>query len=231
MKAAHADSTRPYDLVVFDFDGTLVDSHEGIVAAMNAALRAVGAPTREAGAITPHIGRPLQDVIRAVLPPDADEAKVERVRHAYRPLYFELAPALTRLFPGVREGLAELQAAGTRLAVASNKSRRGLQHMIDHLGLGGTFDAVVAADDVAHPKPHPAMLERILQDVPTPRDRVAMVGDARADMGLGRAAGVTAIGVTWGAEDRAALEDEGADVVVDTVAELFGRLLGTRGAR
>jgi phosphoglycolate phosphatase len=231
MTAASAGSTRPYDLVVFDFDGTLVDSHEGIVAAMNAALQEAGAPIREAGAITPHIGRPLLDVIRAVLPIGADEAQVERVRHAYRPLYFELAPALTTLFPGVREGLAALEAAGARLAVASNKSRRGLEHMIDHLALGGTFDAVVAADDVPHPKPHAAMLERILRDLPTARDRVVMVGDARADIGLGRAAGVTAVGVTWGAEDRAALVDEGAEWVVDTVPELFARLLGSRCAR
>jgi len=217
-------ASRPFDLVVFDFDGTLVDSHEGIIASMNAALVEAGAPERSADAIAPHIGRPLRDVIREVLPAGSPEATVELVRLAYRRLYFELAPGLTRLFPGVREGLVRLKAAGVRLAVASNKSRRGLEQMIDHVGLHGAFDAVVAADDVPFPKPHRVMLEHILAALPTPHERVAMVGDSLADIGLGRAVGVATVGVTWGAQDAAALAAEGATWVVDTVPELFDRL-------
>ena len=216
--------TRPFDLVVFDFDGTLVDSHAGIVAAMNGALAQVGQPPCDADAITPHIGRPLLDVVRALLPPGADPALAERVRQAYRTLYFEVAPALTTLFPGVREGLAALRAQGVRLAVASNKSHHGLFVMIEHLRLTDTFDAVVAADQVPFPKPHPAMMQHILGELPTPPARVAMVGDSRADIGLAVAAGVTGIGVAWGAQPSEALAQEGAAWVAETVEELFGGL-------
>jgi phosphoglycolate phosphatase len=217
---------RPFDLVVFDFDGTLVDSHEGIVAAVNGALQAAGLPVRTAEAIGPHIGRPLLDVIRALLPTGVDAALVERVRQAYRALYFEVAPALTRPFVGVPEGLAALKAAGVRLAVASNKSRHGLDLMIEHVDLRSTFDVVVAADEVPSPKPHPAMLHAILEHLPTALDRVAVVGDSRADVGLGRAVGVVTVGVTWGAQTREVLEAEGATWVVDSVGELLSRLGG-----
>ena len=215
----------PFDLVVFDFDGTLVDSHAGIVAALNGALQAAGQPAHAADAIGPHIGRPLLDVIRALLPTDAAPGLAEAVRQAYRTLYFEVAPALTTLFPGVREGLNALRVAGVRQAVASNKSRRGLDQMIEHLDLRGAFEVVVAADEVPFPKPHPSMLQHVLGELPTPLARVAMVGDSRADIGLGKAAGVATIGVTWGAQTREALEAEGATWVVDTVDEMFERLL------
>jgi len=215
-------------LVIFDVDGTLVDSQGLIAASMGAAFASVGldAPTRPQ--VLNVVGLSLE-LSMATLAPTADHAKMI---DAYRAHYFntrskEGTPATSPFFDGAREVLALLHAQPwTLLAIATGKSKRGVDALIEGHRLEGLFSSLQCSD--FHPsKPHPSMILEALSETGVDASRAVMIGDTSYDIEMARAAGVKSIGVSWGYH---LPETLGADEVITGFADLpatIDRLLET----
>jgi phosphoglycolate phosphatase len=205
-------------LVVFDIDGTLVDSQRLILAAMRAAFAEAGRAAPPDAEILGIVGLSLPVAIAALAPEIPERVRAEIVA-AYR-AHFASArggdggAARAPLYPGARAALDALAAApATLLGVATGKSRRGLDHLLGVHDLGRYFVTLQTADD--HPsKPHPAMLEATLAETGCAAGRAVMIGDTEFDIVMGRSAGFSTIGVTWGYHDEARLGRAGADRIV-----------------
>ncbi len=208
--------TRP-KLAIFDVDGTLVDSQTHITGALSAAFAAEGLALP--GDPLRVVGLSLPEAIRT-LAPDLDAGPRARLVTAYRQAYFDLranaAPA--PLYPGARAVLERLAARDDVLmGVATGKSRRGLDHVLDAHGLTGFFVTCQVADH--HPsKPHPAMVLAALAETGVEAIDAAMIGDTSFDMEMSRAAGLHRIGVGWGYHGAGKLG--AADRVIDSFAML-----------
>ncbi|WP_417522927.1 HAD-IA family hydrolase [Marinovum sp.] len=209
----------PLRLVIFDVDGTLVDSQGDILGAMEVAFAAVGRPAPARDAILSIVGLSL-DVAMARLAPDLDAAGHAELVAQYKDAYVGARQAghSGPLFPGVTEVLAQL---GRRddwlLGIATGKSRRGLTALLEAQGLTGRFVTEQVAD--FHPsKPHPAMLQAALAETGVAAEDAVMVGDTSFDMDMARAAGIFAIGVSWGYHPVSALTS--ADVIIDDMSAL-----------
>jgi phosphoglycolate phosphatase len=216
---------RPFDLVVFDWDGTVVDSTAMIARSIQKAAADLGLRVPSLERASHVIGLGLRDALAAAVPDlaaDRIEAFTERYRHHYIAIEQEIV-----LFSGIRELLVELTESGAVLAVATGKSRRGLDRSFAATGLGMFFAESRCADET-HPKPHPAMLHEITAALAMSRQRTVMIGDTTHDLAMARSAGTASIGVTYGAHPRAQLEAEGALALVDDVAELRTWLMRTR---
>jgi phosphoglycolate phosphatase len=214
--------SAPLRLVIFDVDGTLVDSQGDIVAAMTAAFAAVDAPVPDRKTILGVVGLSL-DVIMPRLMPALPAAGHARMVGAYKAAYMELRAQAgvarsSPLYPGALDTLRRLQAVPEMLlGVATGKSRRGLDKLIDGHGLDGLFVTQQVADH--HPsKPHPSMILQALSDTGVPAEQAVVVGDTSFDMDMAAAAGVRGIGVSWGYHDRTRL-DRAARIIDD-----FGQL-------
>ena len=210
-----------YDLIVFDWDGTLMDSTAAITGAIQQACGDMGlaVPSREAASYV--IGLGLEDALRHAAP-DLPHADYPRLAAAYRKHYFALDGQLV-LFDGALALLHELKSAGYSLAVATGKSRVGLSRAMDRPELRGLFDTTRTADETFS-KPHPAMLHEIMAELASPPRRTVMVGDTTHDLQMARNAECDAIGVSYGAHDIAQLESLTPAGLVHSVAELRGYL-------
>jgi phosphoglycolate phosphatase len=197
-----------YDLVVFDWDGTLMDSEARIVDCMQLAAADIGEDVPGRAEARDIIGLGLEQAV-ARLFPHAAPARVGELVDAYRRHWLgdEVEPA--RMFAGSCELVAELHEAGSLLAVATGKSRKGLDKSLAESGLGGLFHVTRCADE-AFSKPHPQMLEEILTDLDTAPQRTIMVGDTEYDMQMASSAGVPAVGVTHGVHSAERLLAHGA---------------------
>jgi len=200
-------------LVVFDLDGTLVDSTRALLGAHEAAWASVGLKRPSDEAILELIGLPLIHTMRTLAP----EQDAEALAQAYSQAYGEIAPSCEQLF----EGMAELLARPFRAAVATGKSQRGAERFVHQHGLGDRFEIVLGGNSVPRPKPNPDLLHAIMEATGT-KDLV-MIGDPTYDLEMAHAAGVKAIGVSWGHHSVERLRPWAP--VVDSVDEL-GRLLG-----
>lgn len=208
-------------LVIFDVDGTLVDSQGDIHAAMTAACASEGLHAPDRGAVLSVVGLSLPEVFATLLP-DSDGAAQARMVEAYKDAYATMrasAPVsqTSPLFPGALAVLDALAAdPWTLLAIATGKSKRGLDKLIEGHGLQGRFISTQVSD--FHPsKPHPSMIETCLAETGVDASRAVMVGDTRFDMDMARAAGVASVGVSWGYHP---VETLGADCLIDSFADL-----------
>lgn len=203
-------------LVIFDVDGTLVDSQAHIVAAMDAAFTANGLTPPDRARTLSIVGLSLPVAMARLAPdhPDLTDALVEAYKHAFATLRIENGAALSPLFPGARAALDALRAEDhTLLAIATGKSRRGLLHILDLHDLHRHFQSVQVADD--HPsKPHPSMIEACLSDTGVAPDRAVIVGDTTYDIDMARAAGIASLGVSWGYHAPDALIAAGAQDIL-----------------
>lgn len=184
-----------YRLLVFDWDGTIIDSARTIAECIRLAARDVGleVPTMEQASHV--IGLGLHDALRLAVPALTAEGTsefVERYRQHFRAREDSMA-----LFGGMR-ALLELLHGERLLGIATGKSRRGLDRSLDATGLKPFFRASRCADE-AHPKPHPAMLLELIDELEVPAQRALMIGDTSHDLEMARAAGVDALAVTYGA--------------------------------
>jgi phosphoglycolate phosphatase len=217
---------KAYDLVVFDWDGTVVDSIAAISDAIIGAARdlALPEPTREQANWV--IGLGLLDTLQHTVPTLRREqipAFVERYRFHYLRRETELP-----VFEGFREMVEGLDAAGVPLAVATGKSRAGLDRALGHTGLGRHFVTTRCADEGA-PKPDPWMLVDISDALQIHPSRIVMIGDTIHDVGMARAAGCRSIAVLYGAHDRDTLRASHPDDSVESVAGLADLLAGGLG--
>jgi phosphoglycolate phosphatase len=172
-----------FDLVIFDFDGTLADSAGGIAACMRAAFESCDLRAPSPDDVRPRIGLSLEEAIRQLID-DRREVDVAQVAQRYRELHPTVAAPATRLYPGASAALALLDAAGLQLAVVSQKARRGLAQLLAELAIDRYFDLVLGSDDVMAPKPQGALYERHMAPRfgNLARDRVLVVGDTDIDL-------------------------------------------------
>jgi phosphoglycolate phosphatase len=212
---------RRYDLIAFDWDGTLFDSTALIVRCIQDAVRDVGGtvPTREAASYVIGLGL-MQALAHAA--PDVPKDKYPALGEAYKRHYSARQNDIS-LFDGALPMLHSLRARGHLLAVATGKSRRGLdevlQREIDGMLLTHLFEASRTADQTAG-KPDPLMLHELMAELGVAPERTLMIGDTTHDLGLARNAGVASVGVSFGAHDHAAFADYAPLYVAHTVAEL-----------
>ena len=191
---------RRFDLIAFDWDGTLYDSTAAIVRSIQAAVRDVGGtvPTDEAAAyvigmaLVPALAHAAPDV-----PRERHDALVGRYRYHYLQLQNELS-----LFAGVLPLLGALRARGHWLAVATGKSRRGLNEVLQTVELKHVFDSSRTADETAG-KPHPLMLHELMAEFDVAPERVLMIGDTTHDLQMAHNAGCASVGVAYGAHGTA----------------------------
>ena len=193
---------RRFDLLVFDWDGTLMDSAAAITTALQCACRDLGFPVPSEERARYVIGLGLDDAMAHILP-ELDRASYPRLRERYRAHFLE-QDARTSLFEGAAETISGLHARGYLLGVATGKSRRGLERALSATGLKQYFHATRCADETLS-KPHPAMLLELMEELAVPRDRTLMIGDTTHDMGMAHAAGVPRLAVAYGAHAREAL--------------------------
>lgn len=187
---------KRYDLIVFDWDGTLMDSAAAIVRAIQAASRDLGLPAPADADARHVIGLGLADALRHAVPglaPERYPEMVERYRHHYLSRDHELV-----LFDGVEALIGDLAAAGHWLAVATGKSRVGLDRALGHSGLKERFHSSRCADE-CFSKPHPQMLEELMVEFGISPDRTLMIGDTSHDLQMAANAGVGALAVSYGA--------------------------------
>ena len=215
-------------LAVFDCDGTLVAGQADVCAAMDQAFAVAGLAPPDRHQTRRMVGHSLPEAMRKLLPhggPDQHEALAAHYREAYRAR--RTAGMIDEpLFEGIAALLERLTGAGWLLGVATGKSDRGLAHCLATHGIAGHFVTLQTAD--RHPsKPHPAMLQAAMAAVGAAPAQTAMIGDTAYDIAMARAAGVRAIGVSWGYHPPAELTAAGALAVADDAAALFD-LLETR---
>jgi len=190
-----------FRLLVFDWDGTIIDSASTIAACIQDASRELGLEVPDAERASHVIGLGLQDAMRIAVPGLPAKRYSEFVA-SYRS-HFQMRKDSMQLFDGMRallEGLARKHL----LAIATGKSRRGLDRDLEFHGLRPLFVASRCADET-HPKPHPAMLTELMDELCTAKVETLMVGDTSHDMEMARAAGVAALAVTYGAHPEAGL--------------------------
>lgn len=217
-------------LVVFDVDGTLIDSQAHIVAALSAMYDAGGRTLPSRDRLLSIVGLSLIQAIRH-LEPDLAEAEVEAWKEAYRAAFIDIRAeqAPSPLYPGAKDALDQLYAHDhVLLGVATGKARRGLDHLIDAHDLARYFVTLQTADH--HPsKPHPAMLETAIREAGVEARDTVMIGDTTFDIDMGVAAGAQTVGVTWGFHPRDALEASGAGRIITDFDQLDGAITALIG--
>jgi phosphoglycolate phosphatase len=211
-----------YSLIVFDWDGTLMDSTPSIVAAIQAACRDVDLPVPSADQAGWVIGLSLESALRRAVP-DLTQANMPRFLERFRTHYLLRDPEM-QLFDGVTALLDVLAGRGARLAVATGKNRAGLNRVLAATGLRERFDITRTADETFS-KPHPAMLHEIMSELDVAPERVVMVGDTSHDLQMAANAGVHGVGVTYGAHPADELRACAPQAVLRDVAELSAWLL------
>lgn len=211
-------------LVIFDVDGTLVDSQDHIHAAMTAAFDAEGLEAPPRAEVLSIVGLSLPEAVLR-LAPDLSGTCRDRIVDAYKASFAPLRGEMRApLYPGARETLLALQTQGdVALGIATGKSRRGLNHLLAAHDLAGLFVTMQVADD--HPsKPHPSMVMAALAEAGVAAADAVMVGDTTFDMAMARAAGVEALGVGWGYHSPADLAQAGACEVISAYDALLPAL-------
>lgn len=213
---------RAYDLIVFDWDGTLFDSTALIVRSIQLACEDMGLPVPARHEASYVIGLGLHDALAHVaptLPPDQVPAMGQRYRHHYFRQQHDLS-----LFDGTVELLQALKARHHWLAVATGKSRQGLNEALGNVELKGVFDSTRTADETAS-KPHPMMLQQLMAEFGVEPERTLMIGDTTHDLQLARNAGAHSVAVSYGAHEPAAFGDYETRFVAHSTVELRDWLL------
>ena len=208
---------KKFDLIVFDWDGTLLDSIGAIVNAVKASCRDLGQPEPSDSHARQVIGLGLVDVLSHSLPglsEDLFPKMVERYRFHYLSNDHEL-----NLFDGVVELLAKLHTAGFLLAVATGKSRNGLNRALTYSGLGPYFSATRCADE-CFSKPHPQMLEELMEELSVSPERTLMIGDTTHDLQMAINAGAYGLAVDYGAHSAETLDSLKPLARVHSIGEL-----------
>lgn len=218
-----------YQLLVFDWDGTLVDSIARIVESMRVAADSCALAQLGDEAIRGIIGLGLPEAIRALYPQLEDPQRIERFRRVYSEHYIALETCPSPLFEGVRESLLAFRAQGYRLAVATGKSRRGLDRVLAGHGWQDFFDVTRCADETAS-KPDPLMLHEILGCCGVAPARALMVGDSPFDLLMAHNAGMTAVAVGYGAQPLEVLREYRPHLAIERFTALDD-WLGGGGSR
>ena len=211
-------------LLIFDLDGTLIDSKLDLAHSVNATRASMGMAPLANELVYSYVGNGAPVLIRRALGPAASEEDVARALEFFIRYYGEHCLENTSLYPGVAEALGQLQAAGMPLAVLTNKPVRISHHIVAGLGLGDTFFRIYGGNSFEQKKPHPVGIEALLSETGLPRERTVMVGDSAVDIQTARNANVRACGVTYGFQPET-FQEHPPDILVGDLRELAGQIL------
>ncbi len=209
---------KKYDLIIFDWDGTIIDSQAHIVSCMQNAIADQQLPVPETWAIRHIIGLSLPRAIETLFP-DLDGIKVEQVADSYRQHFFADSEQASELFRGAAEVIQDLHAQGYYLAVATGKGRSGLDIALQKTGLQPYFHITRCADETRS-KPDPLMLDEILTDLDLDSSRAVMVGDTCYDMDMAHNIKMDSIAVTYGMHDQQLLENSHPTHFIDSIEQI-----------
>ncbi len=205
-------------IVIFDWDGTIVDSVDHIADSLHQAATELGYPALAREAYRDIIGLGMVEALERLYPGITRE-EMQNIRERYAGYFFSKLTTPQNVFPGMAELLADLREAGRGCSVATGKSRRGLDSALATSGLGDHFDITRCADETRS-KPDPAMLREILEFYDVRPAEAVMIGDTRYDLEMAQRIGMPSIGVEWGVHKRDVLGDYDPHAVVDTVSDL-----------
>ncbi|OUR64704.1 HAD family hydrolase [Methylophaga sp. 42_25_T18] len=208
---------KPYQLIVFDWDGTLMDSTAHIVNCMQQAISALELPSLTDSAISHIIGLGLDEAV-LTLYPDADQNLITTLADKYRQVWLN-SPHETPLFENARELIQQLADNDYLLAVATGKSRRGLDKVLTATGLTDYFHATRCADE-CHSKPHPQMLEELMGHLGVEKQHTLMIGDTEFDLQMAHNAGAHSLAISHGAHSIETLQACQPKAIVDDLHQV-----------
>ena len=218
------------DLLIFDLDGTLVDSKLDLAQAVNATRSHMGMSPLDNERVYSYVGNGAPVLIRRAMGAQATEPEVQEALEFFLEYYREHYLDYTTLYPGVREALDRLRAAGKRMAVLTNKPVRISRAILEGLGVAGHFFQIYGGNSFDLKKPDPVGVAALIKETGIPADRCLMIGDSSVDIQTARNAGVASCGVTYGFQPET-LADPAPDRLVDRLEELADWLLGPNGER
>jgi len=203
-------------LIIFDLDGTLIDAYRAIEKSFNHVMRALGLKTQTPETIRRMVGWGDMNLIKPYL----DPADLKHGLRLYRQHHKSSLLKYARLYPAARSLLKDLKMRGYQLAVASNRPSRFSRILLKHLKIRAFFDYVLCADQAGHPKPHPEMLNRIVQKLCFKKTQALYVGDMAIDACAGRAAGIKTVIISGGSSSRAEIKKEKPFKVIAALGDL-----------
>jgi phosphoglycolate phosphatase len=211
--------------VFFDLDGTLVDSVPDLTAALNVMLQQLDLPEREEAQVRTWVGNGMDNLIRRALVGEmdgsqADPALFARAKPLYKAAYADHISVYSVLYPGAREGLAELHHAGVPMACVTNKPAEFARPLLEKLGINEFFVTLVGGECTPHPKPAPDALLLCAERLGVSMTEGLMVGDSLNDVGAARNAGCSVVCVPYGYNHGYDIRDAQPDAVIDSIADL-----------
>jgi len=210
-------------LIIFDFDGTLLDTLTDMANCTNYALEQCGFPVHPVDAYKLFVGNGILKLFERALPASArTEENIEKIRAQFVPYYDVHYMDMTAPYPGITKLLEVLQGKGIQLAIASNKYQSATETLAEHYFKNFSFTAVLGQREGVPIKPDPSIVYDIMKKAGVGKEEVLYVGDSGVDMQTARNAGITAIGVTWGFRPSKELEQNGATYIVDSPGEILG---------
>ncbi len=214
-----------YRLIVFDFDGTLVDSERCITRSMTAALAEFGV-AGQLDRLRLHVGLPLDQTIRSLVDVELDDSSVTEIAGLYRRHHAVFQDGLVELYPGAADALAELSRLGLDLAIASSKITNAVEAILRKFAIDRFFACVMGGEQVVKGKPAPEMVERVLELTSRTRAEALMVGDTTYDVEMAQRAGIDSCAVTYGNQSREQLLAVRPTHVAASMAEVVGLVKG-----
>jgi phosphoglycolate phosphatase len=213
------------DLVIFDLDGTLIDSSRDLANSVNATRAWLHLPPLENKLVYSYVGNGATVLIQKALGPNCSDGEVQSALAYFLGYYREHMLDYTVLYPGVRDVLDRFHDAGIKMAILTNKPVRFSQSIIDGLGLTAHFLRVYGGNSFEQKKPHPVGIESLMAEYGASREKTMMVGDSSVDVQTARNAQVTVCGVTWGFQPETFAECP-PDFLIDKPEELAARIIG-----
>jgi phosphoglycolate phosphatase len=212
------------DLLIFDLDGTLIDSRLDLANAVNAMRRHAGMSPLSNDRVYSYVGNGAPVLVRRALGGEANESDLENGLAFFMEYYGAHDLEHTTLYPGVRESLDRLHGAGKRMAVLSNKPASIGRHILQGLGVDDYFFQIFGGNSFEQRKPHPVGVETLMREAGVDRSRTMMVGDSGVDVATARNAGIACCGVTYGFQPES-LADPPPDLLVDSMEQFTDWLL------
>ncbi|WP_276356023.1 pyrophosphatase PpaX [Cohnella caldifontis] len=218
--------TKETEAVLFDLDGTIIDTNELIIQSFLHALKGRMPDDFGREDIIPHMGKTLTDQLRLF----SGEQDVTGLMAAYREYNLQYHDEMVGLFPGVAEVVPVLKREGIKLGIVTTKMRASTERALRLFGLWDQMDAIVTLDDVEHAKPHPEPVLKAMEAVGAKASGTIMVGDSAVDIESAIRAGAVPVGVAWSLKGEAVLRDAGAEHVLQDMNQLL-TLCGIEGAK
>ena len=218
------------DLLIFDLDGTLIDSKRDLALSVNATREFMGLHSIDHDTVSTWVGSGAPVLIRRALGPEASDTDIQKALDFFLAYYNDHKLDNTRAYPGVMEALEDLARDGVLMAVLTNKPVRISGRILDGLGMSGYLARVYGGNSFEQKKPHPVGVDTLLAELAVPRERALLVGDSAVDVRTARNAGVKVCGVRYGFQPET-FEDDPPDMIVDRLEELARAVIADRRTR